>query len=71
MKREAIPKYPAIDHIVVPVQVPKTINSPAKRERLTVVCAVMKKLGPGVITAKVQIDTTLKSMENGFMIISP
>ncbi len=66
-----MPKYPAIDQIIVPVQVPKTMNNPAKRECLTVVCAVMKKLGPGVMTAIVQIDATLKSMGNGSMIISP
>ena len=41
-----------------------------KREFLTVVCAVMKKLGPGVMTAMVQIDATLKTIENRF-IISP
>lgn len=70
MKKYAMPKYPAIDQIIVPVQVPKTMNNPAKRECLTVVCAVMKKLGPGVMTAMVQIDATLKTMEDRF-IISP
>lgn len=63
-----MPKYPAIDQTIVPVQVPKTINIPAKRECLAAVCAVMKKFGPGVITAMLQMDTTLKSINIWFII---
>jgi hypothetical protein len=63
-----MPKYPAIDQMMVPVQVPKTTNSPANREPLIDVCKVMKRLGPGVITATPQIDTTLRI--NKFMFIS-
>ncbi|MDM8517940.1 hypothetical protein QUF76_17220, partial [Desulfobacterales bacterium HSG16] len=62
-------KYPAIDQMIVPVQVPRTTNIPAKRECLIVVCAVMKKLGPGVITAMLQIDITLKSVNIMLIII--
>ena len=50
-----MPKYPAIDQMIVPVQVPKTTNIPAACECLTVVCAVIKKLGPGVITAMLHL----------------
>ena len=63
-----MPKYPANDQIIVPVQVPKTTKIPAERECFTVVCAVMKKLGPGVITAMLQIDDTLKSINIRFIV---
>ena len=55
--------------IIVPVQVPKTTKIPAERECFTVVCAVMKKLGPGVITAMLQIDATLKSINIRFIVV--
>ena len=66
-----MPKYPAIDQMMVPVQVPKTTDNPAKRESLTAVCTVMKKLGPGVITATPQIETTLKNINIRFIVSGP
>ncbi len=63
-----MPKYPATAQITVPVQMPKTTNIPDKREKLTVVCTVIKKLGPGVITATLHIDITPKRVNTRFMI---
>ncbi len=56
---------------MVPVQVPITTDNPANRDPLTDVCIVIKRLGPGVITATLQIDATLMNKYVRLIMICP
>lgn len=66
-KRQDMPKYPESAQTIVPVQIPNTTYIPDNREYRIDVWTVIKKLGPGVITARLQIEITVKSIDAEFI----